>query len=87
MDRDDGKRECDVEGCHGSLAPVWSASDYLMDERWCEQVGPEQTAVLAVAFEWAIGEIRPPPGMMYPKTEREAKAVWEHLLDKASVTL
>lgn len=83
VDREDGKRECDSEGCHGGLAPIWSASKYLMDQQWCEQIGREKEAVLATAFEWAIGDIRPPPGLQYPQTERDAKTAWGHLLDDA----
>ena len=83
VDRDDGKRECDVEGCHGGLAPVWSASEYLADPRWCEQIGDDQEAVLATAFEWAIGDIRPPPGLRFPSTEQDAREAWGHLLGEA----
>jgi len=85
VERDDGRRECDVEGCHGGLAPVWSAGEYLCDPRWCEQIGSDQEAVLAVAFEWVVGEIRPPPGLRFPSTEQDAKEAWGHLLGDAGV--
>lgn len=80
---DDGKRECDVDGCHGGLAPVWSASEYLADPRWCEQIGDDQEAILATAFEWAIDDIRPPPGLRFPATEQDAREAWGHLLGEA----
>lgn len=80
----DGKRECEEEECEGQLAPIWSASKYLADREWCDRIG-ENEQVLAVAFEWAIGDIRPPPGMAYPSTEQDCKEVWGHLLGKAGV--
>ena len=85
VDGEGGKRECDVDGCHGGLAPVWSASQYLADPRWCEDIGDEQEAKLAKAFEWAIGDIRPPPGLRFPSTEQDAKEAWGHLLGEAGV--
>lgn len=85
VERDDGKRECERDGCTGGLAPVWSAFDYLSDPAWCDQIGADQEAVLAVAFEWAIGDIRLPPGKMRPSTESEAKEAWGHLLGEAGV--
>lgn len=85
VDRDDGKRECDVEGCTGGLAPIWSASEYLMDQRWCDQIGDDQEATLAAAFEWSMGDLLPPPGLKFPSTEREAKEAWGNILGQAGV--
>lgn len=82
----DGKRECGVEECEGGLAPIWSAASHLADPVWCEEIG-DQEAILVAAFEWSIGEVVPPPGLRYPKTERDCKQAWGHLLGRADVSL
>ena len=68
---------CNEEGCEGSLAPVWSAGSALADPSWCEQIGRETEAELAAAFEWAIGEVMPPPGARFPSTARECEEAFE----------
>jgi hypothetical protein len=68
---------CNEEGCEGDLAPVWSAGSALGDPSWCEQIGRETEARLAAAFEWAIGEVMPPPGARYPSTARECEEAFE----------
>jgi hypothetical protein len=35
---------------------------------------------LNTAFQWAIGEIKPPPGLKNPTTEADAREAFEHLL-------
>lgn len=75
----EGPLECREEGCRGSRAPIWSAGSALADPAWCEDIGRETEARLATAFEWAIGEVVPPPGMKYPSTERECMEAFDQL--------
>jgi hypothetical protein len=35
---------------------------------------------LNTAFQWAIGEIKPPPGLKNPTSEADAREAFEHLL-------
>lgn len=74
----EGERECEVEGCRGNLAPVWSAGAYLADPTWCEEIG-NQESVLVAAFEWCIGEVVPPPGLRYPKSRRDFEEAWREV--------
>jgi hypothetical protein len=62
---------CEEDGCEGELRPIWDAGGFLMDMDWCESVGREAEHRLAVAFEWAIGERQPPPGMKKPRSRGE----------------
>ena len=71
--------ECEECGSR-SRSPIWDAGDALQDRRWCERIGREQQQRLTAAFEWAIGEREPPPGMKHPRTEAEAEECLETLL-------
>jgi hypothetical protein len=51
-----------------------------MDKSWCERIGREQQRRLSAAFEWAIGERQPPPGLKRPTTEQEAREAFESVL-------
>jgi hypothetical protein len=55
-----------------SLSPIWDAGSALMDPGWCERIGRDAERRLTAAFEWAIGERPPPPGLKHPRTEEEA---------------
>lgn len=79
-DDDDGEKTCSEEGCEGGLSPIWEAGYALTDPGWCDRIGRETEHRLAVAFEWAIGERRPPPGLKRPQTEQEAKEAFTELL-------
>lgn len=83
-DDGDGKRECEQDECQGGLAPIWSAAGWLADPQWCDDIG-EQHRVVAAAFEWCIGDIMPPPGLLYPTTERDCKQAWGHVLDQCGI--
>ena len=76
--------ERDVDPCENcgatSRSPIWDAGAALMDRGWCERIGREQQRRLTAAFEWAIGEVEPPPGMKRPQTEEEARESFETLL-------
>lgn len=60
-DESDETPVCERDGCEGELQPIWDAGAALMDQAFCEHIGPEQERRLSYAFEWAIGEVKPPP--------------------------
>jgi hypothetical protein len=60
--------------------PIWDAGLALQDRAWCEEIGPEAQERLRVAFEWAIGEALPPPGLQRPTSEEEAREALEALM-------
>lgn len=76
---DDEDERCQQCG-EGRLVPIWDAGLALQDREWCEQIGPVQQRRLTAAFEWAIGEIEPPPGAR-PSTETEAEEALEVLVE------
>ena len=71
--------ECEECGA-SSRSPIWEAGDALMDRRWCERIGREQERRLNAAFEWVIGERKPPPGMKNPTDEEQAREALEAIL-------
>jgi hypothetical protein len=71
--------ECEDCGSR-SWSPIWDAGGALADKRWCDEIGSEKEQRLTAAFEWAIGERVPPPGLKKSKTEEEAKEALEALL-------
>lgn len=76
----EGERE-PCENCESeSFSPIWEAGRALMDEGWCNRIGREQQRKLAAAFEWAIGERKPPPGLKNPGTEEEAREAFAEIL-------
>lgn len=79
---DDGHQEdCECEECGASsMSPIWEAGNALMDRNWCERIGREQQRRLSAAFEWAIGERQPPPGLARPSTGEECAETFEALL-------
>jgi hypothetical protein len=71
--------EC--ECCGGtSWSPIWDAGGALSDPGWCDEIGRDAERRLVAAFEWAIGERMPPPGLKKSKTEEEAEEALEALL-------
>lgn len=71
--------EC--ENCGStSRSPIWEAGYALQDPGWCNQIGREQQRKLSAAFEWAIGERVPPPGLRRPTTEEQAREAFEAIL-------
>jgi hypothetical protein len=84
-DRGDGsgheEEECECEECGArSRSPIWEAGSALMDRSWCERIGREKQARLSAAFEWAIGDRMPPPGLKKPTSEEQAREAFEALL-------
>lgn len=63
-----------------SFSPIWDAGRALQDRSWVKSIGRGQEQRLRVAFEWAIGEVVPPPGMKNPRTRAEAEEVLSELL-------
>lgn len=80
----EGAEEEEEEACERcgeeALQPIWDAGLALEDREWCEQIGAEAQRRLQVAFEWAIGEALPPPGLQAPGSEDEAREALEALL-------
>jgi len=71
--------ECGVCGSR-SRSPIWDAGGALCDPGWCQRIGREQERRLQAAFEWAIGERLPPPGLKRPTTEEQATEALEAML-------
>lgn len=76
----DEEPTCEEEECEGSLRPIWDANLYLGDRGWVNSIGREAEHRLAVAFEWALGEIHPPPGMRAPRSSEGFEEAFETLL-------
>lgn len=64
---------CDREGCEGVLQPIWDAGLALSDREFAERIGREREERLRAAFEWAVGDRVPPPGMKRPESEAQAE--------------
>lgn len=80
-DEEDGgedDEECGREECEGRLRPIWEAGDFLIQRG--EQIEREREKRLTAAFEWAIGEQPPPPGLKHPRTREEAEDALSALL-------
>jgi hypothetical protein len=71
--------QCDNCGST-SFSSIFEAGGALLDQGWCERIGREQERRLRTAFEWAIGDNIPPPGLKDPQTEEEADEAFEELL-------
>jgi hypothetical protein len=71
--------ECDNCGAV-SKSPIWEAGAALMDKGWCQRIGKEQQQRLQAAFEWAVGDREPPPGLKRPRSEEAAQEAFEALL-------
>jgi len=83
LDEDGGlssARECEVDQCDGRLVRIWDAGSYLTDREWCQQIGRDQERRLATAFELAIGDVKPPPGMKHPDSEQHLEEVLDLLM-------
>jgi hypothetical protein len=78
---DQDEQECVNEECDStSFSSIFAAGGALMDKSWCEEIGREQQRRLETAFEWAIGERKPPPGLKHPRTEAESTEALEAML-------
>lgn len=74
--------ETDECGCCGarSWSPIWEAGAALADPGWCNEISRENERRLLAAFEWVIGERKPPPGAKNPGSEEAARETLEQLL-------
>lgn len=84
-DGEEGEEECCDECGATSRSPIWDAGYALQDKGWCQRIseryGRERERELQAAFEWAIGERMPPPGLKGPRTEEECKEAFRAILD------
>ena len=72
---------CECAECGSvSFSPIWEAGAALIDKSWTERIGRRQQQRLAAAFEWAIGDRQPPPGLKNPRSEEEALEAFEAVL-------
>jgi hypothetical protein len=71
--------ECEECGAR-SRSPIWEAGAALMDKGWCDRIGRDRERRLLAAFEWAIGEREPPPGLKRPQSEEQAREAFEEML-------
>ncbi len=72
------EKRCD--DCDGtSFSSIYDAGAALQNPSWSRGLDPEKRRRLEAAFEWMIGEIRPPPGMCHPQSEAAAEAVLDEL--------
>lgn len=81
MERDDDEEPPECDNCGSTtFSSIFDAGAALLDRGWTERIGREQERRLRTAYEWAIGEVVPPPGLQNPRTEDEAMEAFEALL-------
>lgn len=88
MTRSDGKEkreageapECDEEGCLGRIQRIWDAGSYLSDPSFCDGLSRDRERRLLTAWEWAVGDRGPPPGLKSPRSEEDAEEALEAML-------
>lgn len=76
----DELEDCPEDGCNGSLRPIWDATDWLADRDWCDQIGRIQQRRLSLAFEMALGDVVPPPGLKNPKSRDDLEEAFEVMM-------
>jgi hypothetical protein len=76
----DSLNDCPEDGCDGSLRPIWDAGRWLTDPDWCDAIGRDQQRRLTAAFEWAIGDVKPPPGLKRPRSKNELQESFDAIL-------
>ena len=83
-DDDSGEGPEEPEECSScggrSWSPIWEAGNALADPGWCDRIGRDAERRLVAAFEWAIGERVPPPGLRRATCEADAREALEELL-------
>lgn len=75
-----GLDDCPEDACEGSLRPIWNAGRWLTDPDWCDSIGRNQQRRLVAAFELAIGDVKPPPGMKHPDSEEHLEEVLDMVM-------
>jgi len=76
------ERECRNRGCEGTLRSIWHARRWLADPEWCSQIGREQERRLLLAFDWACGEVVPPPGLQRPQSREHLTEAFEAIMEQ-----
>lgn len=79
---EDDLEDCSEDECEGSLRPIFDAGRYLSDPDWCEVVGRDAERRVALAFDWSMGEIVPPPGMRNPSSREEMWEIFDALEER-----
>jgi hypothetical protein len=79
-DSEGDEPKCERDRCEGVLKPIWEAGAALQSASWCDQIGREQERRLRTAWEWAIGDVVPPPGLCQPRSEEECAEAFASLL-------
>jgi hypothetical protein len=70
--------ECEDDECDGRIRPIFDFPTH----RARLTLDRDTEARLATAFEWAVGEVVPPPGMRSPTSEQECSEAFEYLLQQ-----
>jgi hypothetical protein len=70
-------RECPGDRCDGRLRSIYDFPTYSA----MLKVDQETERELSTAFEWAVGDIMPPPGLRRPRSRDECREVFKYLLD------
>lgn len=76
------ERQCSCDGCTEPVSPIWDAGGALCDPGWCDRIGRDAERRLNVAFQWALGKIRGPPGMARAGSREEADELFDWLLEE-----
>lgn len=77
----DGEEADECECCGSrSWSPIWDAGNALADPGWCDRLDRDKERRLVAAFELAIGERVPPPGLRNATTEEEANEALDAVL-------
>jgi hypothetical protein len=75
-EEDEEGAECPEEDCDGTMISVFEIDAYLQQA----EPPPEVAERMKVAREWRLGRVRPPPGLMHPESEEDAREAFEAML-------
>lgn len=76
------ERDCKDQDCGGTLESIWHARRYLQDHEWCSKIGREQERRLLLAYDWACGEVVPPPGLQRPRSREQLTEAFEVMMEQ-----
>lgn len=62
---------CPVEECEGELIEIWDARAFL--DQNGDALTQEERDRVEIAYEWAVGDVMPPPGLKHPTSEEDAR--------------
>ncbi|WP_211225984.1 hypothetical protein, partial [Haloplanus natans] len=69
--------DCPEEDCDGMLIDVFDVSAFLEHN----DPPPDVRERMRMARDWRLGRVEPPPGLKRPRTEEDARAAFEEILD------